>query len=68
MISVGLPIVAQVGIWNRVRGVAMEVVRSLLGKSVVAAAANGRNNQIRAYGYETDEQGLLWCWMPAPWS
>ena len=59
---------AQVGIWNRVCGVAMEVVRSLLEKSVVAAAANGRNNQISADGSETDEQGFLWCWMPTPWS
>ena len=63
MVFVGLPVVAQVGIRNRLCFLVMEVVRSLLEEDMVAANTDGRNNQIGAEGRETDEQGVIWCWM-----
>ena len=66
LVPVGLSVMAQVGIQNRLCVYAMEDARTLLGENMVTTDTNGRNNQINAERGETYEQGFLCCWRSTP--
>ena len=53
----------QVGIRNRLGGFATKDVIILVEENMVATYTNVSKNQTSAKGGETDEQGVLWCWM-----